>query len=94
MSTRKTICFTGMDNAESEKLTGLFAEANRRSGDAWTLTGDTDADMLIVDVDSMYGHMTWLKMHNSGRIVVALASTEKADGDHLLLRPVTARASP
>jgi hypothetical protein len=89
MSTRKTVCFTGMDSAESERLTGMFAEANRRAGDAWTLIGSTDADMVIIDVDSMYGHMTWLKMHNSPSIVVALASSEKADGEHLLLRPVT-----
>jgi hypothetical protein len=89
MSTRKTVCFTGMDSAESERLTGMFAEANRRAGDAWTLIGSTDADMVIIDVDSMYGHMTWLKMHNSPSTVVALASSEKADGEHLLLRPVT-----
>lgn len=89
MSTRKTVCFTGMDNADIEKLTAMFADANRRAGDAWALIGATDADMLIVDVDSMYGHMTWLKLHNSGRIVVALSNSEKADGDHLLLRPVT-----
>jgi hypothetical protein len=89
MSTRKTVCFTGMDTADSEKLTAMFADANRRAGDAWTLVGSTEADMLVVDVDSMYGHMTWLKLHNSGRIVVALSNSEKADGDHLLLRPVT-----
>jgi hypothetical protein len=92
MSTRKTICFTGMDSAESEKLKSLFADANRRVGDVWVLTPETDADMLIVDVDSMYGHMTWLKMHNSGRIVVALSNSDKADADHQLLRPVTSDA--
>jgi hypothetical protein len=89
MSTRKTISFTGMDAAEQEKLHGQFAEANRRVGDAWTLTGDNDADMLVVDVDSMYGHMTWLKVHNSGRTVVALTSSNKSEADHTLRRPVT-----
>jgi hypothetical protein len=90
MSNRKTVCFTGMEPADGERLKQLFVEANRRAGDAWTLTSDTDADMLIIDVDSMYGHMTWLKLHHSGRIVVALSSSEKADSDHLLLRPVSA----
>jgi hypothetical protein len=92
MTTRKTIGFTGMDSAEGEKLKSLFADANRRTGEAWTLVPDTDADMLVIDVDSLYGHMTWLKVHNSGRIIVALSSSEKADADHLLLRPVTADA--
>ena len=89
MSTRKTISFTGMDAAEQEKLQGQFAEANRRVGDAWTLIGDNEADMLVVDVDSMYGHMTWLRVHNSGRTVVALTSSNKSDADHTLKRPVT-----
>lgn len=89
MSNRKTVCFTGMEAADAERLRQQFAEANRRAGDAWTLSSDTEADMLIIDVDSMYGHMTWLKLHHSGRIVVALSSSEKADADHLLMRPVT-----
>lgn len=92
MSTRKTICFTGMDAAEGDKLKAMFADANRRVGEAWTLIGDTDADMLVVDVDSMYGHMTWLKVHNSGRVVVALTSSNKSDADYVLKRPVTADA--
>ena len=89
MSTRKTISFTGMDSSESAGLKVLFAEANRRAGDLWSIGNDDDADMLVVDVDSMYGHMTWLRVHNSGRDVVALSSSPKADADYRLLRPVT-----
>lgn len=92
MSTRKTICFTGMDAAESATLKIQFAEANRRVGDVWTLVQENEADMLVVDVDSMYGHMTWLKVHNSPHIVVALSVRPHADADHMLLRPVTVDA--
>src|SRR5688572_24070757 len=92
MSTRKTVAFTGMDSAEGEKLKSLFADANRRAGEAWALAPENDADMLVIDVDSLYGHMTWLKVHNSGRIIVALSSSDKTDADHQLLRPVTADA--
>jgi hypothetical protein len=88
----KTICFTGMDSAESAALKVLFADANRRSGEAWSLIDDVGADMVVVDVDSMYGHMTWLRIHHSGSVVVALSSNHKADADHVLLRPVTADA--
>lgn len=90
MTARKTVAFTGMDSVEGEKLKGLFHDANRRVGDAWAMAPENVADMLIIDVDSLYGHMTWLKVHNSGRIIVALSSNEKAEADHLLLRPVTA----
>jgi hypothetical protein len=89
MSARKTVAFTGMDNAEGDKLKALFHEANRRVGEAWTLAPENDADMLVIDVDTLYGHMTWLKVHNSGRIIVALSSSEKADADQVLRRPVT-----
>lgn len=85
----KTICFTGMEPAESANLKVLFAEANRRVGDVWSLLDDLSADMIVVDVDSMYGHMTWLRIHHSGRVVVALSSNEKADADHHLRRPVS-----
>ena len=92
MSTRKTICFTGMDAAESATLKIQFVDANRRVGEVWTLVQENEADMLVVDVDSMYGHMTWLKVHNSGRIVVAMSVRPHADADHMLLRPVTVDA--
>ena len=89
MSKRKTVCFTGMESAEQERLTALFAEANRRLGNSWSLAPENDAEMLIIDVDSLYGHMSWLKVHNSGRTVVALSSNSQADADYVLHRPVT-----
>jgi hypothetical protein len=92
MTARKTLAFTGMDSTEGDKLKTLFNEANRRAGEAWALAPENDADMLVIDVDTLYGHMTWLKVHNSGRIIVALSSSEKADADHVLRRPVTADA--
>lgn len=88
MSKRKTVCFTGMESAEQERLTAMFAEANRRLGNTWSLAPENDAEMLVIDVDSLYGHMSWLKVHNSGRTVVALSSNAQADADYVLHRPV------
>src|SRR5687768_11663653 len=92
MSKRKTVCFTGMESAEQERLTAMFAEANRRLGNTWSLAPENDAEMLIIDVDSLYGHMSWLKVHNSGRTVVALSSNAQADADYVLHRPVALEA--
>ncbi|MBB5209018.1 hypothetical protein [Chiayiivirga flava] len=89
MTNRKTVCFTGMEAAEQERLTALFAEANRRLSNQWSLAPENEAQMLVIDVDSLYGHMSWLKVHNSGRTVVAMSSSPQADADHLLSRPVT-----
>lgn len=89
MSNRYTVCFTGMEAAEQERLAAMFAEANRRLGNRWSLVREGEAEVVIIDVDSLYGHMSWLKAHNSGRTVVAMSSSARADADHVLLRPVT-----
>ena len=83
MSKRKTVCFTGMESAEQERLTAMFAEANRRLGNTWSLAPENDAEMLIIDVDSLYGHMSWLKVHNSGRTVVALSFYGECSGEEV-----------
>ena len=84
-----TLCFSGMDRAEEAKLKLLFADANEWLGGEWTLASENTAEVLVIDLESMYGHMTWLKVHNSGRFIIALCSREQSEAEHLLLRPVT-----
>ena len=84
-----TLCFSGMDRAEEAKLKLIFADANEWLGGEWTLAPENTAEVLVIDLESIYGHMTWLKVHNSGRYVIALASREQSEAEHLLLRPVT-----
>lgn len=93
MSQPSSVFFTGMESSDAEQLTGLFQEINRRSGNRWTLASDADsAGVLVIDVDTLYGHMTWLRAQASGQIVVALTAGERADADHVLHRPVTPEA--
>lgn len=92
MTTRKTLHFTGMDGAEQQALNDLFKTANRSIGGDWHIDNESDAGVLVVDVDSIHGHMTWLKVHNSGRTIVALTSHSQADADHVLVRPVSVEA--
>ena len=84
-----TLCFSGMDRAEEAKLKLLFADANEWLGGEWTLAPENEAEVLVIDLESIYGHMTWLKVHNSGRYVIALTSRAESEAEHLLLRPVT-----
>lgn len=88
MATRNTLCFTGMDAADEAALKDLFAKASARLGGRWLLAPEAEADTLVVDVDSIYGHMAWLKVHNSGRTVVALSTSPNAEADRVLVRPV------
>lgn len=87
-----TLCFTGMDRAEEAKLKVLLTEANEWLGGTWSLVPEAQAQVLVVDMDSMYGHMTWLKVHNSGKYVIALTNRAESEADHVLLRPVTVDA--
>lgn len=90
MSSRKTLCFTGMGSQEESALKAAFEQANVRLGGTWSLAALNDADVLVIDVDSMYGHMTWLREHNSGRPIVALTAGEHAEADYTLRPPATA----
>lgn len=90
MSSRKTLCFTGMGSQEESALKAAFEQANARLGGAWSLAALNDADVLVIDVDSMYGHMTWLREHNSGRPIVALTTGEHAEADYTLRPPASA----
>ena len=93
MNQPASVFFTGMDASDAEQLAALFQEINRRSGNRWTLAGDADsASVLVIDVDTLYGHMTWLRAQSSGQTIVALTGGETADADHVLSRPVTAEA--
>lgn len=84
-----TLCFSGMDRAEEAKLKLLFGDANEWLGGDWTLAPENSAEVLVIDLESIYGHMTWLKVQNSTRYVIALTSREQDEAEHLLLRPVT-----
>lgn len=84
-----TLCFTGMDRAEEAKLKLMFSDANEWLGGDWTLVNEAQAKVIVVDLDSIYGHMTWLKVHNSGKYVIAITARGESEAEHVLLRPVT-----
>ena len=90
MSKPASVFFTGMDTSDAEQLIALFHDINRRSGNRWALANDADsASTLVIDVDTLYGHMTWLRAQGSDQNVVALTSGTSAEADHVLHRPVT-----
>lgn len=87
-----SVCFTGFTREDEAVLASQFEQANARLGQRWRLAAEADAAVLIIDMDSMYGHMTWLKARNSGRITVAVTSGSRAETDHRLSRPTSADA--
>lgn len=74
------------DNAHLRKLLNQ-AGPNVRSG--WRFYTGEEADLLIVDVDTVYGHMDWLRAHGSGNPVAVLTDhTRFEDADLILHKPV------
>lgn len=85
----QTLGFTGMDPATESALKAAFAQANARLGNAWQLVPDQDADYVVVDMDSMYGPMSWLRLHGAGKQVIGLTSAPRTQADFHLPQPIT-----
>ena len=85
-----TLGFTGMDSATEAALTAAFQQANGRLGNAWQLKSEVDADHVVVDMDSMYGPMSWLRLHAAGKQVIGLTTAARTQTDFHLSRPFDA----
>ena len=67
-----TLGTTGMDSATEAELHAAFQSANAGSGNRWQLVSENDADFVVVDMDSMYGPMSWLRLHAAGGAIESL----------------------
>ena len=85
-----TLGMTGMDPATESDLKSAFEQANARLPRRWRLVPETDADHVVVDMDSMYGPMSWLRLHAAGKKVVGLTSARRSQTDFHLPRPFDA----
>ena len=89
---RLTLGLTGMDPNTESALQAAFQSANDRLGRHWQLVADADADYVIVDMDSMYGPMSWLRLHAAGKSVVALTAAQRTQADYRLGQPFDANS--
>src|SRR5687768_16250694 len=87
-----SICFAGLSRQEEAEIVSLFKQANAQRGNRWLVTPETEAGVLVIDMDSMYGQMSLMKALGTGKTLVALTAGGRADTDHVLTRPVTAAA--
>lgn len=87
-----TLGLTGMDSATESALRSAFSDANARLSGRWQLVPESQADYVVVDMDSMYGPMSWLKLHAAGKTVIGLTSAERTQADHRLPKPTDADA--
>ncbi|NYZ62705.1 hypothetical protein [Luteimonas deserti] len=82
-----TIALSGMDSATETALRAAFASANRQLGDTCALVSEPESRLVIVDMDSMYGPMSWLRLHAAGKQVIGLTSAPRVQTHFRLGRP-------
>ncbi|MCD9005249.1 hypothetical protein LDO31_03170 [Luteimonas sp. XNQY3] len=82
-----TIALSGMDTATETALRAAFAGANAQLGEPFLLVAESDAEHVIVDMDSMYGPMSWLRLHAAGKQIVGLTSAPRVQTHFRLGRP-------
>lgn len=87
---RLTLGITGMDRATEAQLRTAFEQASPGLGGAWRLSNEAEAEYVVVDMDSMYGPMSWIRLHAAGKQVIALTTSARTQADHLLPQPVEA----
>lgn len=85
-----TLGFTGMDASTETELRRAFEQAVVTAGGGWQLVADTHADYVVVDMDSMYGPMSWLRLHAAGKQVIGLTAAPRTQTPFRIARPVTA----
>jgi hypothetical protein len=85
-----TLGMTGMDPSTEDALKAAFDQANARLARRWTLVPEANADHVVVDMDSMYGPMSWLRLHAAGKRVIGLTSAKRTQTDFHLERPFDA----
>ena len=82
-----TIALSGMDSATETALRAALSGANQKLGGPWALVPETESQHVIVDMDSMYGPMSWLRLHAAGKRVIGLTSAPRTQIDYRLGRP-------
>ncbi|MGG6462622.1 hypothetical protein [Solilutibacter silvestris] len=80
---------TGMDGQTQAALTEAFQAANQAAGNRFEVADSgNDADFVIVDMDSLYGPMSFMQLHNAGKHVIGYTQATRTQSDSRLAKPL------
>jgi hypothetical protein len=85
-----TIAFTGFSRDDEVTAISTFNSVNERLAGAWLLQKENDAELVVIDMDTVYGYMTWLKAQSAGKKTAAVTTADRSDAEYLLPRPLKA----
>lgn len=81
------LSFSGFDRDDEAKARQLFESLNLRG---WTVAEEATADVVLVDLDSMYGQVAWMRGFAPGVLTIGLTRALRADTTYRLEAPLTA----
>lgn len=81
------IALCGMDEQQASGFAKTFDSLRRRLGRTWIWGGDAyeSADLVVIDIDTVYGHIDWLKITATGQRTVLYTVAEHANESDLIL---------
>ncbi|MDN5923539.1 MAG: hypothetical protein L0H70_00910 [Xanthomonadales bacterium] len=81
------IALCGMDEQQASGFAKTFDSLSRRLGRAWLWGGDAyeSADLVVIDIDTVYGHIDWLKATAMGLRTVLYTVADNANESDLIL---------
>jgi hypothetical protein len=87
----KRVSLQGAGDGDAERLRQVLEQSAAELTSTWKFYNGADTDLLIVDIDTVYGHMDWLRAHSSGKPVAVLTEhAQFGDADLILHKPLTA----
>src|ERR1700742_1246548 len=84
MSRRLALQGAGADDAA--RVREVLRQAAGALSTKWLLHDSDDVDLLVIDIDSVYGHMDWLRAQTSGRAIAALTQNPRFEDAEFILR--------
>lgn len=83
MKTFFNIALSGLSEADVKQV---LAALESPGLDKWALSEGGNSDLLLIDVDSVWGHMDWLRAHSEGRLCAAYTAQDSIRDCTLLLQ--------
>lgn len=89
-----SVVLYGLEDQDAELFHKTFNALNDRVQRRWKWIADdsdADADLIIVDIDSIHGHMDWLKATGAGhRTAVYTVARHSKESDLIMSKPLLA----
>jgi hypothetical protein len=85
----RRLALQGASADDAVRMREMLRHASGVLSTTWTLHDGDDVDLLVIDIDSVYGHMDWLRAQTGGRAVAALTQNPNfEDAEFILRKPI------